>query len=136
MAGGGKAELILLDYENIYDTFNRIKNTQGLAEAIFISNNELKKLLTNFQNYLISETDNYSGKFGGKTKGQFTDNKLAIKVYKALGGKMLSENLPEGVDPNLDVNKYLESFGKKTKENIDTIKKKTRVNFGSREAFY
>jgi hypothetical protein len=136
MAGGGKAELILLDYENIYNTFNRIKNTQGLAEAIFISNSELKKLLTNFQNYLISETDSYSGKFGGKTKGQFTDNKLAVRVYKALGGKMLSENLPQGVDPNLGVNKYLESFGKKTNDVIDTVNKKTRMDFGSREAFY
>lgn len=139
MAGGGKETLILTDYENIYQTFLRIRNTPGLAELIYASNKDIQDILTNLKNYVFTETDNYEGKFGAKNKGQFTDNKLAIKVYKAMGGIMLSEGTnPPGKNPIESVDNYFRKLGKNT--GIDTSNKgnenKVREVSKSREAFY
>lgn len=138
MAGGGKETLILTDYENIYQAFLKLRNTPGLAEAIYASNKEIQDILTNLKNYAFTETDNYEGKFGAKNKGEFTDNKLAIKVYKAMGGIMLSEGAPPGKNPIESVDNYFRKFGKET--GSDTGNKdnenKARGVSKSREAFY
>lgn len=138
MAGGGKETLILTDYENIYQTFLKLRNTPGLAEAIYASNKEIQDILTNLKNYAFTETDNYEGKFGAKNKGEFTDNKLAIKVYKAMGGIMLSEGSAPGKNPIESVDNYFRKFGKETGSdtgNKDNDNKARGVN-KSREAFY
>lgn len=138
MAGGSKETLILTDYENIYQTFSKVRNTPGLAELIYSNNGEIRNMLTNLRNYVMSETDNYEGKYGAKNKGQFTDNKLAIKVYKAMGGIMLSESTtPPGKNPIESVDNYFRKLGKNT--GIDTGNKDNENKAGvskSREAFY
>lgn len=136
MGAGSKESMILSDYENIYNTFKKIKNTPGLSQTIYATNKTVSDELTNFQNYLISETDNYEGKDSPKTKGQFTDNKLAIKIYKSLGGIMLSETqIPSGRNPMDSVNNYLSSVSKGKQQNTNTDSNK-RTRKKVREAFY
>lgn len=136
MGAGSKESMILSDYENIYNTFKKIKNTSGLSQLIYNTNKTVSSELTNFQNYLISETDNYEGKNGAQNKGQFTDNKLAVKIYKSLGGVMLSETtMPPGTNPLDNVNKYLSTVIKGRNDIVDTDSNK-RTPKKVREAFY